>query len=214
MLRCDNTGSAAVYLRPAFVQADKAAIIGLIRDNPFAQIVTHGGRGMEGSHLPFHLLEEADGFTIAGHFAAGNPQCDAIGAETDALIIFSGPHAYISPSWYETQPSVPTWDFAAVHLYGRLEPVADPALIASDIHAMATYDPGQFDVMALTQTYRDRMFAGIRAFRMRPSRVEGQWKMSQNRSITDRRRVVAALRAEGNAAVAEMVAATLPEAAE
>ena len=148
---------------------------------------------------------------LAGHFAAGNPQCEAIGAETEALVMFSGPHAYISPSWYEAQPSVPTWDFAAVHVYGRLEALDDPAaVIAADIHAMAEHDPAQFDVMALQPGYRARMFAGIRAFRMLPSRVEGQWKMSQNRSVTDRRRVIGALSAQGETAVAAMIAATLP----
>ena len=203
-----------MYLRPAFVQSDQAAIRALIHDNPFAQLVTYGARGMEASHLPLMAFDADDGFFLAGHFAAGNPQCDAIGAEAEALAIFSGPHAYISPSWYEAQPSVPTWDFAAVHVYGRLDPVLDQAQLTADIHAIAEYDPAQFDVMALSPAYRDRMFAGIRAFRMRPTRVEGQWKMSQNRSVTDRRRVIAALQARGERAVADMIEATLPVAAE
>ena len=203
-----------MYLRPAFVQDDQHAIRALIRDNPFAQIVTTGARGMEASHLPIMIETVGDGFMLTGHFAAGNPQCEAIGAEAEALAIFSGPHAYISPSWYEAQPSVPTWDFAAVHVYGRLEPVTDPADVAADVHAIAAYDPAQFDVMALSPGYRERMFAGIRAFRMHPTRVEGQWKMSQNRSVTDRRRVIAALQAQGETAVAAMIAATLPQAAE
>ncbi len=202
-----------MYLRPAFNQTDPAAIHALIRDNPFAQIVTHGARGIEASHLPVMLLEKPGGFLLAAHFAAGNPQCDAIGAEAEALVIFSGPHAYISPGWYEAQPSVPTWDFAAVHVYGRLEAVADPAVISTDIQGMAATDPTGFDVAELSPPYRERMFAGIRAFRLHPTRVEAQWKMSQNRSVTDRRRVIEALQRQGDSVavqVARMVEETLP----
>jgi transcriptional regulator len=202
-----------VYLRPAFVQDDPEAIRALIHGYPFAQIVTTGPRGIEASHLPIMSMPEGDGFVLAGHFAAGNPQCDAIGRGDDALVIFSGPHAYISPAWYEVQPSVPTWDFAAVHVYGALEPVTDLAAIAADVDVMAGMDPAGFDVMALPPEYRSRMFAGIRAFRMRPVRVEAQWKMSQNRGVADRRRVMAALQAQGDAAavdVARMIEATLP----
>ncbi len=203
-----------MYLRPAFVQTDQTAIRALIRDNPFAQVVTAGSRGIEASHLPILAFDAGEEFVLAGHFAAGNPQCEAIGADSETLVMFSGPHAYIAPSWYEAQPSVPTWDFAAVHVYGRLEALSDPVAVAADLHAIAEHDPAQFDVMALTQGYRDRMFAGIRAFRMAPTRVEAQWKMSQNRSVTDRRRVIAALEEQGEAAVAAMIAATLPVAAE
>ena len=205
-----------MYLRPAFLQTDLAAIRKLIRDNPFAQLVTSGPRGLEASHLPVLLLEDGEDFVLAAHFAAGNPQCDAVGSKTEAMTIFSGPHAYISPSWYEAQPSVPTWDFTAVHVYGRLEPLTDSATIADDLHGMAMADPGAFDVHALPAGYRDRMFAGIRAFRIRPSRIEAQWKMSQNRSASDRRRVISALQAMGDtnsAQVADIIAETLPGAA-
>ncbi|WP_158745819.1 FMN-binding negative transcriptional regulator [Acidisphaera sp. L21] len=187
-----------MYLRPAFHQTDPTAIRALIHSNPFAQIVTTGPRGMEASHIPVLLVEQGDDFVLAAHFAAGNPQCAAIGDGADALLIFSGAHAYISPGWYETQPSVPTWDFAAVHVYGPLVAITDHAAIATDIQGLAAYDPHRFDVMHLASGYRERMFAGIRAFRMNPTRVEGQWKMSQNRSQTDRRRVIAALRGQGD----------------
>ena len=208
-----NDKGRAVYLRPAFLQTDPAAIRKLIRDNPFAQLVTHGPRGIEASHLPVLLLEDGEDIVLAAHFAAGNPQCDAIGSGTEAMLIFSGPHAYISPSWYEAQPSVPTWDFTAVHAYGRLDKLTDSAAIAADLQGMAMADPGAFDVHGLAPGYRDRMFAGIRAFRMRPDRVEAQWKMSQNRSATDRRRVISALQALGDTAsvqVADIIAETLP----
>ncbi len=202
-----------MYLRPVFLQPDPGEIAALICANPFAQLVTTGARGLEATHLPITYHGNGQGFALSGHFAAGNPQCDAIGGDAEALVIFAGPHAYISPSWYAAHPAVPTWDFAAVHVYGPLEPVTDPAAIAQDVQAMAEADPARFDVMALPPDYRARMFAGIRAFRLQPSRVEAQWKMSQNRSASDRRRVMAALREGGDTVagqVAAMIAQTLP----
>ena len=204
-----------MYLRPVFLQSDPEEVARLIRSNPFAQLVSAGPRGLEASHLPLSYHAGTEGFEISGHFAAGNPQCDVIGSEREALAIFAGPHAYIAPGWYETAPAVPTWDFAAVHVYGQLTPVTDAARVAADIAVMAAGDPAGFDVLTLPAEYRVRMFAGIRAFRLRPTRVETQWKMSQNRSPADRRRVMAALRQQGDTAagqVAAMIGQTLPTA--
>ncbi len=200
-----------MYVRPPFAQPDPAAILALIRDNSFGLLVTHGGRGIEASHIPFLLRPAGEGFVLAAHFAAGNPQCDALGGE--ALAVFSGPHAYISPGWYEAQPSVPTWDFAAVHVTGRLDPVTDPAEIATDLQSLAAADPKNFQIDALPEIYRAKMIQGIRAFRITPTKVEAQWKMSQNRNAADRKSVVAALQAQADGMsqqVAALIANTLP----
>ncbi len=197
-----------MYLRPVFQQSDAAEIAALMRANSFAQLVSAGPRGLEASHLPLSYHPDGEGFVLSGHFAAGNPQCDAIGSDAEALAIFAGPHAYISPSWYETHPAVPTWDFAAVHVYGRLTPLSEADAIMADLQLMAAHDPAGFNVTAMQPDYRARMMAGIRAFRLTPARVETQWKMSQNRSPADRRRVMAALRQQGDS-VAEQVAAMI-----
>ncbi len=130
-------------LRPAFIEADLARITSLIRDHHFGLLITVGPRGMEASHIPFVLHEAADGFTLSGHLAAGNPQCTALTGGR-ALAIFGGPHAYVSPSWYRTQPAVPTWDYAAVHVSGGLTLVTDPAETAAMLDALATSDPAGF----------------------------------------------------------------------
>jgi len=199
-----------MYLRAAFVETDLDRIMGLIRDMPFGVLTTHRPEGLDASHIPFTVERDGDTLVLSAHLAAANAQCRAIEAGAAALAVFSGPHAYISPGWYLTQPSVPTWDYAAAHLHGVLEPVLDDAAMAVSLHALAVHDPGGFEVDALEAGYRRAMFKGIRAFRMRATRVEAQWKMSQNRSIADRESVIAALRAEGRDAVAELVAATLP----
>jgi len=196
-----------MYLRPAFVETDLDRIAGLIRANPFGLLVTQGPEGMDASHIPFVVTRDGDALVLTGHLAKPNAQCARFDGG-EALAIFSGPHAYISPSWYKTQPSVPTWDYCAVHVHGMLEPVDEPTDM---LDQLAAGDPGQFDVRALPERYREAMFAGIRAFRLTSARIEAQWKMSQNRSIEDRHGVIAGLRSQGLADVAAAIAATLPE---
>lgn len=198
-----------MYLRPAFTVTDLDRIEALIRANPFGVLVTTSRGYPEASHIPFTVERTGDTLTVYGHFAKPNPQCEAI-AGGEALAIFSGPHAYITPGWYAAQPAVPTWDFAAAHLTGTLEPIEDDPGISEMLVDMAADDPKQFDLHALTDKYRTAMYAGIRAFRLVATKVEAQWKMSQNRSVEDRTRVIAALRELGNDPVADLIAETLP----
>jgi transcriptional regulator len=197
-----------MYLRPAFVETDLDRITSLIRAHPFGVLVTHGAAGMDASHIPFVVERHGDTLVLTGHLAKPNAQCAQLDGGT-ALAIFSGPHGYISPSWYKTQPSVPTWDYAAVHIHGTLEPMANHTAM---LEHLAEGDPGHFTVHDLAERYRDAMFAGIRSFRLPASRIEAQWKMSQNRSVDDRLGVIAALRSQGMDDVAREIEATLPPA--
>ena len=208
-----------MYLRPAFVETDTARIVALIRDNPFGLLVTTeamAGAGaaptLSGSHIPFIVRETGDGFHLAAHLAADNAQCARL-AGGQAMAVFSGPHAYIAPGWYRTQPAVPTWDYCAVHVHGTLRLLADEAEIHANLRSLAEHDPAGFDLDALPEVFRRKMVAGTRGFTLVPSKVEAQWKMSQNRSLADRQSVIAALRGQGDTRsheVAELIAATLP----
>lgn len=198
-----------VYLRPAFVETDLERIAGLIAGHSFGVLVTGGERGMSASHIPFLVEREGDALVLEGHLGRGNPQCAQLDGGS-GLVVFGGPHAYVSPSWYATQPAVPTWDYAAVHLHGTLEVVDEPAAVHGMLRRLSAHDPG-FDLDALESGFRDGMVKGIRAFRLRATRIDAQWKMSQNRSAADRKGVIAGLRASGHGAVADMVAATLPD---
>ena len=204
-----------MYLRPVFTETDDTRIHGMIEANSFGLLITHSAAGLEASHIPFLLTRRPGhspgGFFLSGHLAAANPQCALIEGH-HALAVFSGPHAYISPGWYATQPAVPTWDYVAVHVSGTLEPVTDSADITRDLQGLAADDPGNFSVAAMPGHFRDRMLAGIRAFTLTPSSVQAQWKMSQNRSATDRECVIAALRAQSDTSadqVADLIAHTL-----
>lgn len=198
-----------MHLRPAFAETDLDRIAALITAHPFGVIVTLRDGVQEASHIPFTLTRKGDRLRLSGHFARANAQCAAIEGGT-ALAIFSGPHAYIAPGWYKTQPSVPTWDFAAVHITGTLSPVEADAEISGMLTDMARDDPAGFDVHALTDQYRTAMYKGIRGFHLHPTKIEAQWKMSQNRSVEDRQSVIAALRGQGQDDVADLIAETLP----
>ncbi len=203
-----------MHLRPAFAETDLDRMAALITAHSFGLLVT---AGFAASHVPMVVAREGDTLVIEGHLAAANPQCAAIAAGGEALAVFAGPHAYISPGWYATQPAVPTWDYAAVHLHGRMEPLADCVPM---LKALARHDPNGFEIDALPAAFRTTMLGGITGFRLRAERIEAQWKMSQNRSVADRRGVIAALQAQAGQAqggqdrgrqdVAALIAATLP----
>jgi transcriptional regulator len=202
-----------MYVRPVFDETDPARIRALIEANAFGLLITRSPtRGLEASPIPFVVEPDGEGFVLTGHLAAGNPQCDMLDTD-EALATFGGPHAYVSPNWYRLQPAVPTWDFAAVHVKGRLTPVSDPAAIMASMSRLAAYDPTGFDVYAMEPGFRARMIAGVRAFTLRPATIEAQWKMSQNRNVEDRTRVIGALREQGDhmsMEVAKLIAETLP----
>ena len=200
-----------MYLRPAFAETDIEKIIALIEANPFGVLITHGAGGMAASHVPFLVERAGESLILSAHFGAPNAQCaDLDGGQ--ALAIFTGPHAYISPGWYKTQPAVPTWDYVAVHIHGTLQAVNDLPEVSAMLRTLAVHDPERFDLDALPEKFRAAMIAGIRAFRLPAQRIEAQWKMSQNRSPADRQGVIAALRRQGDEAVAALIEATLPPA--
>ncbi len=185
-----------------------------IRENSFAALVTMEANGAPfATHLPF-LLDAAAGETgmLRAHMARANPQWQHFQAGREALVVFQGPHAYISPSWYAAQPAVPTWNYAAVHAYGTPR-LLDASGLKSLLYAMVALYEGvgeeswQFE---MGPEYVEQMMRGIVGFEIPIARLEGKLKMSQNRSETDRRQVRDALRASGRASDAEVAALMLP----
>jgi len=192
-----------LYVPAQFAMDERAAVRQLMRDYPFATLVTPAQGEPFVSHLP--LLFVADGSehgTLVGHFARANPHAREPGGN-DSTAIFHGPHAYVSPSWYaQPERMVPTWNYATVHVTGTIEPSDDLAEASSVLDALVARFEGErakpwtFD---LAEPQRTAMLKAIRPFRMRIRGVAGKFKLSQNRSADDRVRVTAALRAEGYA---------------
>lgn len=184
---------------PRFNQvADRAILIEAMRANSFAILVgPQSGDGAVGpltaTHLPLVVKDEGEHGLIEGHFAKANKHWQAL-AGKETLVIFPGPHSYVSPANYVEELSVPTWNYIAVHAYGTMELVEDDADKDALVHALiAVHEPGfaqKWD--AMPPGYRRTMLAGIVGFRIPIARIEGKFKLSQNRAAEERRNVHAA----------------------
>jgi transcriptional regulator len=186
----------ALYVPRAFGVDDPAAIDALIDGHPFATLMTAALPEPFVSHVP--LLRERDGAKLAllGHFARANPHWQHAPQATSTAI-FHGPHAYVSPTWYESPPSaVPTWNFATVHVHGHLELLPSPEDAERVLRALVERFEGDAPDawrFSLQGRARDAMISNIVAFRIVAERVSAKFKLSQNRTPTDRRRVLDAL---------------------
>ncbi len=191
-----------MYLPKSFQIEDLAELHAFMRAFGFATLVTQHAGAPFASHLPFLLdAERGPHGTLLAHMARANPQWRDFTAGGEALVIFQGPHAYISPSWYETHPSVPTWNYAVVHVYGQPRIVEDHATLHHmletlvDTHEAAFAQPWRMD---LPHDYLDKMMRAVVGFEIEITRLEGKFKLSQNRPATDQRHVVDALAASGD----------------
>ena len=173
---------------------DRAELLEFMRANSFAVLVTGTGGTLHASHLPVMIHQHAHSIVIDTHMARNNPQWQEF-FDDEVMVIFAGPHAYVSPRWYEERERVPTWNYAAVHAYGIPKVVADRKLkYDSQRRLVAALDPGwlaQFD--ALRQEYVDKMLDGIVNFQIAVTRLETRWKLSQNRSRRERDLIAAEL---------------------
>jgi len=204
-----------MYIPAAFRESDTAKLHEFIRQHSFALLTSHGERGLVASHLPLLVDPERGPLgTLLGHFARANEQAADAGAES--LAVFSGPHAYISPTWYETPNTVPTWNYVAVHAYGVLRPIEDRAELARLLKRMVEmYEgsrshPWPFDSGT---DFHQKLLDGIVGFEIEITRLEGKWKLNQNHPVERRQRVIAALNeagGENNQAVAKLMMQSIP----
>ena len=189
----------------------------LMGARPFASFVSAGANGLFASHLPTVLKDEGRYGVIECHLARANPHWKDLADVTEALMIFHGPETYITPNWYPSKAQhgkvVPTWNFAAVHAYGRPEVMQDRDWLLRHVTQLtAQQESGEPRPWALSDAppaFIDAMLRGIVGFRFAIARLEGKWKMSQNREMQDRAGVVTGLRRRGEGddlAVADIVA--------
>jgi transcriptional regulator len=206
-----------MYIPAAFRESRIDVLHALIVENPFAALVSRTEGGLFATHLPF-LLDAARGpyGTLLGHMARANPHWQSFRAASvdgvESLVLFQGPHAYISPRWYISQPSVPTWNYSAVHAYGFPSVLEDPRRVRALLEAtIATFEVGAADPWSIgrvSEDYAVNMIRGIVAFELPISRLEGKQKLSQNRSDADTASAAAGLQEQGEplgVAVAEQM---------
>ena len=205
-----------MYIPAAFAESDLTRLHDFIEQHGFGLLVSQLDGAPFATHLPF-LLERTNGphGTLIGHMARANPQWTEAGGQT-VLAIFAGPHAYISPTWYEAEQVVPTWNYTAVHAYGRVQVIEDEGALLDivqrfvQIYEKTMPRPWSFDP---SSTFVERMLAQIVGFRIEVEKIEGKWKLNQNHPAERRRKVVRALRQRGDEnaqAVAALMQALLP----
>ena len=196
-----------MYVPDIFALNDADEVARVLRAESFALLVTAADGAPRASHLPFlHDPEAGAKGRLIAHMARANPQWRDLarlaerGAE--ALAVFQGPHAYVSPTWYGGGPAVPTWNYVAVHAYGVPSIVEEPARVREilsrlvDTHESGAREPWSLE--NLDGAFLARMMRGIVAFEMRITRLEAKAKLSQNKTAKDRRGVVAALEASAS----------------
>jgi transcriptional regulator len=202
---------------PIQFKVDEAAEAhALMRAHPFAILVTHGADGVVATHLPTVLkVDEASPLgRIECHLARPNPQWKTFARDTDALMIFQGAEAYIRPGWYPSKAqhgkAVPTWNYAVVHAYGRLQVMDDKEWLLAHVGELSDQQEAPYaerwSMADAPADYLDRQARGIVGLTFAITRLEGKIKMSQNRDMHDRNGVVSGLAERGGSQDAEVAA--------
>jgi transcriptional regulator len=198
-----------VYLPKHFAEERIEVLHEAIRRTELATLVTMGANGLFATHLPVLLDPSAGPFgTLYGHIARANPQWRDLASDTQALAIFLGPHTYISPRWYatkrETGRVVPTWNYLAVHAYGTVRTFDDPDQLRRHVEQLTDHHEGKrpdpWRVSDAPPDYVDGLLKGIVGLEFPIERIEGKWKMSQNRPEVDSLGTIAGLEAAGQPA--------------
>jgi len=202
----------SMYLPSQFEQTDIDRLHKLIHERPLATLVSLSPEGLTANHIPFELDPHVGPQgTLRGHVARANPVWrDAAGS--DVLLVFHGPQAYISPSWYpskqHTHKAVPTWNYVVVHVHGKLQVIDDPrwmrSLLDRQTDAMESHRSTRWRVDEAPPDFLDQMMAAIVGVEVPIHSIKGKWKVSQNRTPADRSGVAYGLNHESEAGALEM----------
>ena len=195
---------------PGYNQLEnRAELLEFMRDNGFPVLVTGTGGTLHASHLPAMVQERDNEIVLDMHMARSNPQWKEF-FDDEVMVVFSGPHAYVSPRWYLEKERVPTWNYAAVHAYGIPRLISDKKLKhESQRRLVARLDPEwlpKFD--ALRHEYVDNMLDGIVNFEVRVTRIETRWKLSQNRGRAEQESIASHLEGSADSSARALAALT------
>ena len=183
-----------MYIPKLYREEDKAKILEFIRQNDFAVLVTYDGEKPVASHLLMEMVEEGEKIFINGHMSKANPHWKTFEKNPEVLVIFQGAHTYISPTWYN-HVNVPTWNYQSIHIYGK------PRLITEHDEAYALlkrlvdrYETNShYKMETLPQDFVEKEIKGIMAFQIEVTRIEANYKLSQNRKDEDHANIITQL---------------------
>jgi transcriptional regulator len=197
-----------MYQPDLFRVEDLSRVHALMRARPFATLVSAGSTGLYATHLPTVLKDNPPFGLVECHLARANPHWKDLATCSEALMIFQGPDGYVTPNWYPSKAEhgkvVPTWNYAVVHAYGRPEVMEDRNWLRRHVTELTAQqesgEPTPWTPSDSPETFIEAMLRAIVGFRFAIVRIEGKWKMSQNRETKDREGVVRGLRnrAEGD----------------
>jgi len=198
-----------LYMPEHFVVDDAEAQFALMQRYAFGTLVTTSAAGeLHVSHIPFLPRRDDSGrVRLLAHVARGNDHWRALGEARHNVAIFRGPHAYVSPGWYEKHPAVPTWNYAVVHAHGRARLMEEAELHELLLELSTTYEAGRpkpWRMSELPASFVDTMLKAIVGFEIAVELIEGKFKLSQNRAA-EAPRVIAALEAEGEGELAALM---------
>jgi|ERR1035438_6229927 transcriptional regulator len=191
-----------MYNPVPFKMEEPTRLFDFIENNSFGILVSINGGELQASHLPV-LLDRSWGTrgALLSHMAQANTQWETL-AGREVMMVFNGPHAYVSPTWYGTPESVPTWNYVSVHVYGRFIHVTDGGGITQILGKMTSFYeralPEPWDLDRMPADYFRNLLGKIVGFRVEISRMEGKWKLSQNHPAEKRERVIQALEQGGH----------------
>jgi len=198
-LEAEGPSAESLYIPQPHLVEDRTLLHDFMDEYAFAELVT-STPSLRVTHIPV-MLDRSKGThgTIFGHISKKNQQSATFNGRDPALVVFHGPHSYISPAWYTTKPAVPTWNFSTVHASGKLKPITD----TEQLHEMLgqlidkfdhRYGESSYDFRKLPETYVHGMIGGIIGFEMPIENIEGKFKLGQERSEEDRDSIVSHLK--------------------
>ncbi len=194
-----------MYIPEHFRVRNHADAIAFMRADPFAILVSSTAEGPFATHLPVIVRETGERLIIRGHVAKANPHWRYLEQQTKSLIIFHGPHAYVSPTNYTTREVVPTWNYGTVHVYGDARVFSESDELLGVLHELIPmFEPAYADQWAsLSQAYRERMLSHIVGFEIAVTKIEAKFKLSQNRGQEEQENIITSLGTAADTAVSD-----------
>lgn len=196
-------------------QDDPDELIALVRACPLATLITHGAQGLMANLLPMQLVEVAPAvWRLQAHIARANPQCAALAEGAETLVLFQGPQAYITPSWYaskaQTGKAVPTWNYAMVQIRGTPTLIDDAEWVRAQVTAFSAQQEQGFahpwQVSDAPAGYIDAMLGALYGLEITVEQMDGKWKLGQNRPDADRQSLLDGLHGAGAETLAALSA--------